>query len=91
MMEMFIKLENNQPVGHPILGSNFRQVFPHIDPNNPGPDFAKFIRVDRNDVGQYKVVVSGPTYEWVGDTVQDIWETRDMTDEERAVYDQSME
>ena len=90
-MEMFIKLENGEPVGHPIMGDNFRRVFPQIDPNNPGPEFAKFVRVDRKDVGQYKVVISGPTYAWVGNTVQDIWETRDMTAEERADYDQSME
>ena len=90
-MELFIKLENGQPVGHPIMGDNFRHVFPQIDPNNPGPQFAKFVRVNREDVGQYKVVLSGPTYGWVGGTVQDIWETRDMTAEERADYDQSME
>ena len=90
-MEMFIKLENGQPVNHPIMGDNFRRVFPQIDPNNPGPKFAKFVRINRKDVGQYKVVISGPTYAWVGDTVQDIWETRDMTAEERADYDQSME
>jgi hypothetical protein len=90
-MEMFIRLENGQPVNHPIMGDNFRRVFPHIDPNNPSPGFAKFVRIDRKDVGQYKVVLSGPTYAWVGDTVQDIWETRDMTAEERADYDQSME
>lgn len=90
-MEMFIKLENGQPVDHPIMGDNFRRVFPQIDPNNPSPGFAKFVRIDRKDVGQYKVVLSGPTYAWVGDTVQDIWETRDMTAEERADYDQSME
>ena len=88
---MFIKLENGQPVDHPIMGDNFRRVFPQIDPNNPGPEFAKFVRVDRNDVTQNKVVISGPTYAWVGDTLQDIWETRDMTAEERADYDQSME
>ena len=90
-MEIFIKLENGQPVDHPIMGDNFRRAFPQIDPNNPSPGFAKFVRVDRKDVGQYKVVISGPTYAWVGDTVQDIWETRDMTAEERADYDQSME
>ena len=90
-MEMFIKLENGQPVNHPIMGDNFRRVFPQIDPNNPSPEFAKFVRVSRKDVGQYKVVISGPTYGWVGDTVQDIWETRDMTPEERAEVDQLSE
>ena len=90
-MQMFIRIENGQPVDHPIMGDNFRRAFPHIDPNNPGPEFAKFIRVGRNEVGKYKVVLSGPTYAWVGDTVQDVWETRDMTPEEMAEVDQPLE
>jgi hypothetical protein len=90
-MELFIKLENGQPVGHPIFANNLRQAYPNIDPSDPVHGFAKFVRIKREDVGQYKVVLSGPTYAWVGDTVQDIWETRDMTAEERAEYDQSME
>jgi len=88
---MLIRIENGQPIGHPILVENFRQAYPSIDPNYAGPNFAKFVRINREDVGQYKVVLSGPTYAWVGDTVQDIWETRDMTAEERADYDQLME
>lgn len=91
MSEMFIRVQNGQPVDHPIMGDNFRRAFPQIDPNNPGPEFAKFIRVGRSEVGKYKVILSGPTYAWVGDTVQDVWETRDMTAEERADYDQLVE
>jgi len=90
-MDMFIKIENGQPVGHPIMGSNFRQAYPNIDPSDPAHGFTKFVRVNREDVGQYKVVLSGPTYGWVGDTVQDIWETRDMTPEEQAEVDQFTE
>lgn len=91
MSEMFIRLENGQPVDHPIMGDNFRRAFPQIDPNNPGPGFAKFVRIPKNAVGKYKVVTGGPTYGWVGDTVQDIWETRDMTPEEMAEVDQLLE
>lgn len=90
-MEMFIRIQDGQPVDHPIMGDNFRRAFPHIDPNSPGPEFAKFIRVPKEDVGKYKVVLSGPTYAWVGDTVQDVWETRDMTPEEMAEVDQPLE
>jgi len=88
---MFIRIENGQPVGHPILAENFRQAYPNLDPTDTAIGFARFIRVARQDVGQYKVVISGPTYGWVGDTVQDIWETRDMTPEERAEVDQLSE
>ena len=48
-MEMFIKLENGQPEGHPIMGDNFRRVFPQIDPNNPAPEFAKFVHCGKDD------------------------------------------
>ena len=47
MSEMFIRIENGQPVDHPIMGDNFRRTFPEIDPANPGPGFAKFFRVPR--------------------------------------------
>jgi len=88
---MFIRIENGQPVGHPILAENFRQAYPNLDPTDPANGFAEFIRIARQDVGKYKVILSGPTYEWVGDAVQDIWETRDMTPEERAEVDQLSE
>lgn len=88
MSDMFIRLENGQPVDHPIMGTNFRRAFPHIDPENPGPDFAKFVRVSRKEAaGKYEVVVGGPTYQWDGDVVKDVWEIRDMTPEEIADVD----
>ena len=87
MIEMFIRIEDGQPVDHPIMGDNFRRTFPEIDPANPAPGFAKFIRVPRTAVGKYEVIIGGPTYQWVGDVVQDVWETREMTPEERADVD----
>ncbi len=88
MSEMFIRLENGQPVDHPIMGVNFRRVFPHIDAEKPGPDFAKFVRVSKKEaVGKYEVVVGGPTYQWVDGVVKDVWEIREMTPEEKAEVD----
>lgn len=82
MMEMFIRIENGQPVDHPIMGDNFRRAFPYIDPSNPSPDFAKFVRVPKESVSKDKVIIGGPTYQWVDGVVQDVWETRDLTPEE---------
>ena len=45
-MELFIQIdENGQAVDHPIIGSNFRQAFPHIDVDNLPSNFARFERV----------------------------------------------
>ena len=88
MSEMFIRLENGKPVDHPIMGVNFRRVFPHIDAENPGPDFAKFVRVSKKEAaGKYEVVIGGPTYQWVDGVVKDVWEIREMTPEEKAEVD----
>ena len=84
-MELYIRIADGQPVDHPILGENFRQVFPQVDVNNLPADFAKFTRVPRPTRGPYQVLVSDqPTYQWVGGEVQDVWELRDMTAEEKA-------
>lgn len=91
MSEMFIRLENGQPVDHPIMGDNFRRAFPQIDPKNPEPHFARFIRVARSEIEKYEVVIGEPTYQWVDGVVKDVWPTRPMTDEERAEVDQIME
>lgn len=91
MEPLFIRLQDGQPVDHPIPLTNLRAAFPHVDPENPSPDFAKFVRVQRDEVGKYKVATGGPTYQWIGDVVQDVWETRDVTQEEREVIDRMEE
>ena len=83
-MELYIRIADGQPVEHPILGDNFRQVFPHIDTNNLPADFARFVRVSRPIPALYQYVGNEPTYQWVDGVVQDVWEVRDMTAEERA-------
>jgi len=82
-MNLYIRIKNNTPVDHPILEHNFKQAFPHIDVADLPPEFARFIRVPKPRVGLYEVN-EGLTYEWVGDTVQDVWHIRPMTAEEKA-------
>ena len=83
-MELYIRIVNGQPFEHPILGDNFRQAFPDVDTNNLPADFARFTRVPKPEVTVFQVVSAQPTYQWVDGGVQDVWEIRDMTAEEKA-------
>lgn len=89
-LKLYIKLENGQPILHPILHNNFVAAFPNIDPENLPPDqFAKFIRVTKPNIGVYEILVSEkPVYEWVGDVVKDVWKIRPMTDVEKETKQQ---
>ena len=88
-MELYIRIVDGQPFEHPILGDNFRQAFPHIDPDNLPPEFARFERIEQPTVEQYEVI-EGVTYEWDNAIVKDVWHIRQMTDEEKVVYDNEM-
>lgn len=82
-MELFIQIRNGEPYEHPIFGDNFRDAFPHIDPDNLPPEFARFVRVERPQPdGAYRKVVG--RYAWDGGVVVDAWENIDMTPEEKA-------
>jgi len=80
-MELFIRIKNDQPFEHPILGDNFRQAFPDIDVDNLPPEFARFTRVDAPVLGVYQVY-EGVTYEKIGDVYTDVHQVRAMTAEE---------
>jgi len=80
-MELFIRIKNEQPFEHPILGNNFRQAFPDIDVDNLPPEFARFTRVDAPVIGVYQIY-EGVTYEKVGDVYTDVHQVRAMTAEE---------
>lgn len=81
-MDLFIQIRNGQPYEHPILGDNFRQVFPDLDADNLPPEFAKFERVENpRNAGPYEV--DEVSYQWVNGVVKDVWTVRQMTQEER--------
>jgi hypothetical protein len=84
-MNLMIKIENGQPVGHPVFVENFMQSFPGVDPFQNG--YAPFERVAAGAVEKYQVATGNHNYGWVGDVVKDIWETREMTPDERADLD----
>lgn len=88
-MRLFIRLKNGQPFEHPLFEDNLRMAFPDVDPDNPGPNFAPFIRVLAPAIGPYDnpPVVS---YQWVGDTVQDVWHIEPMSAEDKQKKIQSV-
>lgn len=83
-MDLFIQIRNGMPYEHPIMGDNFREAFPDIDPNNLPPEFARFERLEcPYAAGPYEVDVV--SYQWVDGIVKDVWSVRSMTEEEKAV------
>jgi hypothetical protein len=80
-MELFIRIKDDAPFEHPILGDNFRQAFPDVDTDNLPESFARFVRVEVPVAGVYEVY-EGVTYEWQEDVVTDLHHIRVMTDEE---------
>ena len=81
-MELFIQIRDGQPFQHPIFGDNFREAFPHVDPNDLPPEFARFERIEPPQYGVYEVLV-GPSYQWVDGVVKDVWLVRPMNAQEK--------
>lgn len=81
-MKFFIKIENNQPVGHPIAADNFQQAFPDIDVNNLPSHFAVFERVAAPKLKTYEIY-EGVTYKFFDGVVKDFHHVRDMTEQEK--------
>jgi hypothetical protein len=82
-MELYIQIRDGQPFEHPILGDNFREVFPHIDVNNLPPEFARFERLpDPKNATTFQV--DEAHYAWVDGVVKDVWAVREMTQEEKT-------
>lgn len=88
-MELFIQIRNGVPYEHPIIGDNFRQVFPSIDVENLPPEFARFERIPTPTIGIYQIY-EGVTYEWVGNIVKDTHHVREMTVEEKTAKQDSV-
>ena len=80
-MNLYIQVENNQPINHPAFEDNLIQVFGSI-PSNWEP----FIRVEQPVLEEYEVLVSNePKYEKIDNIWMDVWYVRDMTSEEKLI------
>jgi hypothetical protein len=79
-MNLFIKIENDNPVGHPALEDNLIQAFGTI-PN----EWESFIRVPCPDIGVYQILESDiPSYQKIDDMWTDVWLVRNMTIQEKT-------
>jgi len=88
-MNLYIKVENEQPVDHPVFMDNLFQAFGGI------PDeYKPFIRVARPEAGVYQTFDSdSPTYEFNSSIGYwwDVWSLRDMTDAEKLAKQQKVQ
>ena len=84
-MELYLQVENGQPVNHPAFGDNLRQAFGEI-PDNWEP----FERLEKPIPGMYEVISDDPVYQKVDGVWKDTWVTRDMTAEEKAAKQQAV-
>ncbi len=83
-MSFIIRVLDGQPFEHPIIEENFKQAFPDFDVNNLPEGFAKFEKVDApRSCGPYQIEYE--QYEWVDGIIKEVWYTREMTEEEKAI------
>lgn len=79
-MNLYIQIENGQPVNHPAFEDNLMQAFGSI-PTHWEP----FNRIERPVPGVYEVLESEmPTYEKVDGVWADVWSLRAMTANEKT-------
>jgi hypothetical protein len=81
-MRCFIQIRDGNPFEHPIIETNFRQAFPHIDVNNLPEEFAEFIRHPQPEIDPYEIY-QGVNYKWIDGKVQDVHIVREMIESER--------
>ena len=79
-MNLFIKIENDNPVGHPALEDNLIQAFGTIP-----SEWKSFIRVPCPDIGVYQILESDiPSYQKIDNMWTDVWLVRNMTIQEKT-------
>lgn len=84
-MNLYIETENGAIKNHPAFEDNLIQAFGAI-PEHWEP----FVRVERPTIGLFEVLDSEePTYEKVDGVWTDVWQKRDMTEEEKAAKRQT--
>jgi len=85
-MNLFIQIENGQPVNHPAFEDNLIQAFGAI------PDhWEQFVRVERPIPSVYEILESDqPSYQKVDGIWTDVWSLRPMTEAEIAAKQQTV-
>ena len=70
-MEFFIRIENGQPVDHPIARENMIAAFPEVDLDNLPDTFAPFQKTEPPALGPYDAL-GGVEYTWDGNIVKEV-------------------
>lgn len=84
-MSLYIQLENNVPLHHPILEENLLQAFPDIDLENLPPTIARFEKTLLPPLAVYEKLVY-TSYELVDGVVYEVHHTEFMTDLEKTEF-----
>lgn len=86
-MRLIVRVENESPVGGPILEDNFVVAFPNIDVDNLSEGWAYFEKTEKptfDQVGVYQVLENEPEIVLQENgTYKEVWTIRNMTDEEK--------
>jgi hypothetical protein len=83
-MDLYIQVENGQPIGHPAYGFNLIQAFTLIPAN-----WEKFERKERPAISIYQKFESiEPKYEKIDGVWQDVWAVVDFSEEEKTAMQQ---
>jgi len=79
-MNLYIQVENGEPINHPAFEDNLIQAFGSV-PSNWEP----FNRVNRPILSIYQLFESDdPIYQKINGVWTDVWLFRDMTSDEKA-------
>lgn len=85
-MNLYIQIENGQPINHPALEENLLQAFPDGIPSNWEP----FVRAAPPVLGDYETFDDPDvTYEKINGVWTDVHQVREMSAEEKAALDQT--
>ena len=87
---LFIKVENNNIVDHPVTLENLQMIYPHFDPKNPSEGYVPFVRASVPAVSSL-YIIHDPTYVLSHGVVNEVYIAREMTAEEKQQLFEIME
>ena len=84
-MNLYIKLEDGQPVEHPIFEENLKQVLMVSQITDETLELHGFARFERVELAVDEIQIGDPTYEMCDDgVVRQVNTVREMTQEEKV-------
>ncbi len=89
MERLFVRVQDGEVVEHPILQSNFIQVYPDVDIDNLPSGFAEFERKVYQPFGPYQVE-TGEDYVLENGKYVNCFLTKEMTEEEKTQKQESV-